>query len=323
MDPFVLVAAALSGLAVIVIFLGLARVIGAEQEALETRLGRYTQRGFEEVPAPQEGREPGRVVSPIITGLNQAISRRSFAESMATELAQADLKLTVAEWLIFQAASVVLGLMVGLFLFQNALGLVGGVVGFMIPTFYLRRRQGQRLHAFNNQLGDAIVLLANSLRSGYSLLQSMETLSSELAPPISDEFRRVVREIGLGIDTDQALDNILRRINSDDLDLMITAIKVQHEVGGNLAEILDTIGFTIRERVRIQGEIRALTAMQRGSGLILSLLPVALGIFLFTINRPYMSILLTDSCGQAMLGLAAIGVVTGYFLIRRLSQIEV
>jgi len=179
------------------------------------------------------------------------------------------------------------------------------------------------LIAFNNQLGDTITLLANSLRSGYSLLQSMETVAKELAPPVSEEFGRVVREIGLGLSNQEALDNLLRRVNSDDLDLMITAITVHHEVGGNLAEILETIGHTIRERVRIKGEIRTITAGQRASGYIIAVLPLGLGAFLFTMNREYMSVLFTDQCGLAMLIAAAMGMASGFFIIRRIVAIEV
>ena len=131
----------------------------------------------------------------------------------------------------------------------------------------MRFLQGRRLNAFNNQLGDTIVLLSNALRSGYSLLQSMETASRELSQPMAGELQRVTREVGLGLTIQDALANMMRRMPSDDLDLLITAINVQHEVGGNLAEILDTIAHTIRERIRIVGEIRTITAQQRLSGI--------------------------------------------------------
>jgi len=127
----------------------------------------------------------------------------------------------------------------------------------------------------------------------------------------------------LGLSNEEALNNLLRRVNSDDLDLMITAINVHHEVGGNLAEILDTIGHTIRERVRIKGEIRTITAGQRFSGYVIAFLPFALGAFLFTMNREYMSVLFTDQCGLAMLIAAAVGMVTGFLIIRRIVAIEV
>jgi tight adherence protein B len=268
-------------------------------------------------------REKEQKAPPIVAGLNRAIARQSFGERIATELARADLKLTVAEYFLFNVASMLIGFLIGLLLFRNILAIVGGLLGFYIPRLYVKMRQRRRLIAFNNQLGDTITLLANSLRSGYSLLQSMETVAKELAPPVSEEFGRVVREIGLGLSNEEALNNLLRRVNSDDLDLMITAINVHHEVGGNLAEILETIGHTIRERVRIKGEIRTITAGQRFSGYVIAFLPFGLGAFLFIVNREYMSVLFTDQCGLAMLIAAAMGMVTGFFIIRRIVAIEV
>jgi tight adherence protein B len=188
---------------------------------------------------------------------------------------------------------------------------------------FLRFRQTRRLYAFNDQLNDAITLLANSLRSGYSLLQSMEMVGRELPPPMSEEFQRVTREIGLGLSNQDALNNLLRRIESDDLDMMITAINIHHEVGGNLAEILDTIGHTIRERVRIKGEIRTLTAMARYSGYLVSILPVAVAGLLFVMNTDYMSGLWQDPCGVQMILVAGIGMVSGWIIIRRVVNIDI
>lgn len=319
LDPIFVGVAVLVGFSILLLLWGLARIAGAGEERIEERLEQFTAR-MEEAPV-QAAAERARPL--FVERINEAMARRSFAEQTATDLARADLKLTVAEYILFNLASVFIGLLLGILLFQDVLGIVGGVVGIFFPRLYVRLRQGRRLNSFNNQLGDAISLLANSLRSGYSLLQAMETVANELSPPISDEFGRVIREIGLGISNEDALNNLLRRIDSDDLDLMITAINVQHEVGGNLAEILDSIGHTIRERVRIQGEIRTLTAMQRGSGYILSLLPVALFGFMYIMNRPYMSILFEDQCGVAMLITAVFGIVTGFLAIRKLVAIEV
>lgn len=310
----------MAGLSIIVLFWGVARTIGGESDLIQTRLGRYTAR---EAASPSLARVKEQKRPPIVAGLNRAIAQQSFGERMATELARADLKLTVAEYFLFNVASMLIGFLVGLLLFRNILAMVGGLLGFYIPRLYVGLRQRRRLIAFNNQLGDTITLLANSLRSGYSLLQSMETVAKELAPPVSEEFGRVVREIGLGLSNEEALNNLLRRVNSDDLDLMITAINVHHEVGGNLSEILDTIGHTIRERVRIKGEIRSLTAGQRFSGYIIAFLPFGLGAFLFMLNREYMSVLFTDQCGLAMLVAAAIMMITGFFIIRRIVAIEV
>jgi len=151
----------------------------------------------------------------------------------------------------------------------------------------------------------------------------METVAKELPPPISVEFTRVVREIGLGLSNEQAMNNMLRRIQSDDLDLMITAINVQHEVGGNLSEILETIGHTIRERVRIKGEIRVLTAQGMISGYIISFLPVGLGLLLYLMNPNYMGAMFKELCGWIMVAVAVTGIITGFIAIQKIVRIEV
>jgi tight adherence protein B len=154
----------------------------------------------------------------------------------------------------------------------------------------------------------------------------MEAVSRELPSPISDEFRRVVQEMQLGISMEEALDHLLRRISSDDLDLVITAINVQREVGGNLAEILDVISFTIRERVRIKGEIQALTAQGRATAWVISMLPVALLILLYIVNREYFMQFVdpdTRNCGIPMLILTAIMVGTGFYVVQRIVDIDI
>lgn len=309
--------AAFFAISVFLIFFGLDRALSSQASSIESRLDRYAAR---QVTGPLPG-QAGKA-RPVRFG-NLAGGARGSA--LATDLARADLRLTPGEYLMLNFASVVLVALVAFLLFRGnlLLGVAGAIVGFYLPRFYVRFLQRRRINAFNAQLGDTIILLSNSLRSGYSLLQSMETAAKELAAPMSVEFARVTREVGLGLTVQEAFANMIRRMPSDDLDLMITAINVQHEVGGNLAEILDTIAHTIRERVRIQGEIRALTAMQRLSGTILTLLPVILGLVLYFMNPAYMQRLWQDICGLLMVGTGAVMVVIGYFVIRRIAAIEV
>jgi len=208
---------------------------------------------------------------------------------------------------------------------------IGGlVVGYWLPKFWLKRRQGKRLKAFNSGLADTIMLIANSLRAGSSFLQSVEMVVREAQPPISTEFARVIREVNLGLPLDDALANLSRRVKSDDLDLMTTAIAIHHTVGGNLAEILDTIAYTIRERVRIKGEIRTLTAQQRMSGYVVGFLPVALVLLLSVIAPTFMAPMLQKPpellglpAGVFILGIGGIMMLIGFVLIRRIVDIEV
>jgi tight adherence protein B len=214
--------------------------------------------------------------------------------------------------------------------------LAGFIGGFFLPKMFVKFRQRSRIKAFNDQLGDGITLMANGLRAGYSLLQAMDAVAREMPAPMSTEFRRVVREIGLGIDNSRAFNNLLRRVPSDDLDLMITAIGVQQEVGGNLAEILEIIGFVIRERVRIKGEIQVLTAQGQISGYVISALPIILGLLLYAMNREYIGRMIfsceargvsdeicSQPCGWIMVGIGLFGIVTGFFAIQKIIDIEV
>jgi tight adherence protein B len=257
-------------------------------------------------------------------GLEEAVAGRGFAANIQTDLARADLKLRVAEFLLLTLASIIAFFLLGRLIFDSALvGMVFGVVGFFVPRIYVNFRKSRRLNAFNDQLGDTITLLANSLRSGFTIVQSMKTVAEQLPDPIAAEFHRVTQEIGLGLHYEEALNNMLRRVPSDDLDLLITAVNIQGRVGGNLAEILDTIGHTIRERVRIKGEIRVLTAQQMISGYILTGLPVALGLVLYLINKPYIGRMFTDPCGWIMIGVSVLMIFVGFLIIRKIVDIEV
>jgi tight adherence protein B len=168
-------------------------------------------------------------------------------------------------------------------------------------------------------------LTVNGLRAGFSTMQALEAVSREMPAPISLEFHRVVQEMQLGVPMETALDNLLRRIPSDDLDLVITAINIQREVGGNLAEILETISFTVRERVRIKGEIRVLTSQQRYTGRFLALMPIIVSGILYLVNRPYFLMFFAEPkcCGIGVLILAAFMIVLGWIIMNKIASIEV
>lgn len=315
--------AATAALAVLFTFWGVARLFSSPQQAIDDRLQAYSMRPTHRVieDAPRGGG--------LFNGLRQLLRRDSkprsaTMEGLAGELARADAKLTPGEFRMLTVAFMILFFVVGVLVFRHvALGFLTAIVGYFVPKWYLKFKQGSRLKAFNEQLGDALMLLANSLRSGYGLTQAIEHVGEELSPPLGTEFLRVVREIGLGLSTTDALENLLKRVPSDDLDLMVTAITIQHEVGGNLAEVLDTISHTIRERVRVKGEIQVLTASQRLSALIITMLPVGLAVFLQVVRPDYISTLYTTTCGLIMLGVAIAGILSGYLVMRKITAIEV
>jgi tight adherence protein B len=312
----------------------LLREEGSGTRALMLRL--FANAGF----VPRLGMEIGSnetIKQAVIAGLGRAIERQGLASRLSVEIARADLKLRPAEFVMMWVASpfVFLGvaLFLGLFLaaFQNILAIVAAFgVGAIFPRYYLRYRQAKRLKAFGDQLPDTITLLANSLRAGSSFLQGMELVTREARPPISEEFERVIREMNLGIALQPALQNLVRRVASEDLELMVTAINIQSQVGGNLANVLDAIAFTIRERIRIKGEINTLTAMQRYSGYVITLLPVALLGILFLVSPAYITPMFARPpemlglpTGIVFLIVGAISMGIGYVLIRRIVDIKV
>lgn len=308
-------------LAVLLLGVGLVISLTGEEAVVEERLGRYV----EEEKIAQERKA---AVTPVADWLNRRVEGSSWGDNIARDLARADLKLRPGEYISVMAISALGVGFVVWFLGGRMLvvGIVGAILGLFIPSLYVRREQSRRLVRFNDQLADMLNLMVNGLRAGYSTMQAMEAVSKELPPPISDEFRRVVQEMQLGVSMTHALDNLMRRIPSDDLDLVITAINVQREVGGNLAEILDTISYTIRERVRIKGEIRVLTSQVMYSGRFLSLLPLIVFGILWFLNRDYMMTFFrpdTGICGYIALGVAIIMIISGYFAMNKLADIEV
>ncbi len=310
------------GLALILLVVGIAITVTSERSLVEERLGRYIE---DEAAAKASKGEKSAAVK---DWFNVQVEKSSWGEKVARELARADLKLKAGEYVF---VVVLIGLAAGAlcwyFLGRNILvGIIGLLIGMMLPRFYVRRQQSQRLTRFNDQLADMLNLMVNGLRAGYSTMQAMEAVSRELPAPISDEFRRVVQEMQLGITMERALENLLRRIPSEDLDLVVAAMNVQREVGGNLAEILDTISHTIRERVRIKGEIRVLTSQVMYSGRFLSMMPLFIFGALWVLNRPYMMQFFnpeTRIVGIVALVIAGVMILAGYFVMRKISNIEV
>lgn len=321
MPTFLAVGFALAG---VLLAIGLFVSLRTERSLVEERLERYLE---QEPDLPVDEAER-RARSNILTNwITKRVETTDFGEGISRDLARADIKLKTGEYV---GLIVISSLLTGVFgyFFGGAsiiFALIGFVFGMFIPRIFVRRQQGLRLRKFNDQLPDMLNLMVNGLRTGFSALQAMEAVSRELPSPISDEFRRVVQEMQLGVPMEAALRNLQRRITSDDLDLAVTAINIQREVGGNLAEILDTISYTVRERIRIQGEIRSVTAQVAYSGRFLSLMPIFLGLALWGLNRDYMMQFFEEPaiCGTLMLGTAAIMLVIGYFVLNKIGQIEI
>ncbi|HNB51078.1 MAG TPA: type II secretion system F family protein [Anaerolineales bacterium] len=310
-------------LALILLVIGIVVSLRDDRSVVDERLGRYLQ----DDDASLETSAPK---TPVTDWINARVEGSNAGGRISERLAQADLKLKPGEYVALIIIAIFAGAALGYFFSRDSGNLkyvfasIGALVGSFLPGMYVNNQKTGRLRRFNDQLPDMLNLAVNGLRAGYSTIQALESVSKELPAPISDEFRRVVREMQIGISMEVAFENLLRRIPSPDLDLIITAINIQREVGGNLAEILDIISYTIRERIRIKREIEVLVSQVLYSGRVLALLPIGLACFLWTINPDYMNNIVEHwQCGIPLFVCGAIMIGLGYFVMTRIANIEV
>lgn len=273
-------------------------------------------------------------LSPVARFLHVLLGRR-YIQSIEDELSRADLPMRASEYILLRVTLAAVSFLIGFYVFGYLhSGLMLAVVGFFVPAIIVSVHQHRRRAKFVRQLADALMLLTNSLRSGYSFLKGLELIAKEMNDPISKELSRMLREVNLGATTDQALLNMGKRLNSQDLDIVISAFLVQKDVGGNLTEIMEKVAETIRERLRIQGDIRVLTAQGRLSGLIVGLLPFAVGLTIVARSPEYFKIMIGPpmvpligpwSVPQGVLVLIAAGVLQliGAYLIFKIVSIKV
>lgn len=317
-----------------------------EEGLLARRLGGERPAGPEGSPAvtpstaaPTGSAGSAAAAAPVRTakraaGLRQAIGR--FAEILGrflphrylakqeVLLIQANLYLKPTEFVLLKIAGAIFFLFLGLIFRWNPLLTLGGaLLGFLMPTIFARRQQARRLNKFTLQLENALNLIVSTLRAGFSFQQAIKIIAAEMPPPISEEFGRVNRELNLGLSLDDSLRNLTRFISSPDLDLMVTCVIIQSETGGNLAEILEKVSRTIRERIKLSNDVKALTAQGRLSGWVVGILPFGLMGIIYLINPVYIRFLFEHPLGRVMLGVAVFMELIGAFLISRIVRIEV
>lgn len=306
--------------------------VRTEKDIIEERLGTYedgNMQNFLELTEQDKDKDKPKEKGPsfLQERFDNIVSEKSFAKGWRAQLARADIKLTVSEYAALHVISVFGFFALGYFVLfgqQLVMGIFAGFVGFFAPRIYVSRATSTRLVNFERQLPDTLGLWVNALRSGYSVLQSMEAIGRDAPDPTATEFRRVVQEVQLGIDMERALDHLLNRVESDDLDLVLTAVNINREVGGNLAEILDVISHTVRERIKLKGEIGVLTAQGRITGYLISFLPIILALFLYSINPHYMGNLFENrACGWPLLGVGLAMIGIGMAVIQKIVDIEI
>ena len=300
------------------------KYITAKQKTIN-RLNRYLS--TEELK--EEKRKPSRKefkigLGIIARGIKSARFLDGYKSRIQYRLNRAHVLLKAEEFItVCLIISIIPGLIMFLIIRQPAFAAIIGLVGWLVPSFVLGSRIKTRLKNLNDQLGDAIMLISNSLKAGYSFFQSVDIVTKEMTGPISEEFALLQKEMSLGLATEKALENLVQRVSSDDLELVVTAVLIQRQVGGNLAEVLDNISSTIRDRIKISGEVRTITAQGRMSGLIISLLPPGLGVLIFIINPEHISVLFKNPLGIAILIFSVLMEFIGIYFITKIVKIEV
>lgn len=297
-------------------------------DPIEARLRDLEQRHQRpgDAAAPSDAAEPEDQktrLKRLLGQMDAQMSGSGYIQKLQERLRRAGLRVLPAEFISFQAACALGGLAVSLLLLGGALWPVIVIGAFLLPNLWLAKKAEKRAKQLEGQLPDAMALMANSIRSGYSFLQAMDVVAKEMPEPISREFAQVLRENRVGIPLEDALTTMARRVGSQDLDLAVTAMLIQRQVGGNLAEVLDKIAETVKDRVKLLGQVRTLTTQGRLSGWIVGVLPAILAVAFHLINPEYIGPMFTHPVGWMMLGLAGAMEFIGIMVIRKLVQLEV
>jgi tight adherence protein B len=310
---------------VFLLVLGLSRG-NQRSEALARQLGRFAnpRGGSLAVPLSPGGLfRQRRRVSRFRT-LDTFLERKGFAAGVDEKLARADIPLRVGEYLLIRwLCALGLGGLAAILVGVPLAAVPAAAIGYMLPTVVVWHRTRQRLTRFDEQLIDVMMLIAGGLRAGYSFLQGVEAVVREMDAPIRDEFNRLLQDLRIGVNIDEALLTLSRRVGSEEFDMMVTAVLVQRQSGGNLAEILETIAHTIRERMRIRREVQTLTAQERMSSYVVGALPIVAFTYLTFINPDYLNLLFGTTSGRMLLGAAVLLELIGFYIIRRIIDIKI
>lgn len=259
--------------------------------------------------------------------ISKAIARvtgTSYVERLDRALAQADIPMRCSEYMLMRLLLVVSPVLIFWFMFQNVMvGIFLAFVGLVLPPTILRARSQTRINKFNNQLAEFLILLVNALRAGQTFLQAVSHATKESPEPIASEYKLLLQETNLGLPVEAAFQNLVQRVPSPDLEITATAFVIQKNIGGNLAEVMEKVATTIRERVKLQGQIRVLTAQGALSGWIVGMLPIALGAVLYGMNPDYIGLLFSTEKGRFLLGVGATMQLIGVLMIRKIIAIDI
>lgn len=313
----------ISTLFILLILIFLLEYRSRNRQALARRM-RYYAGGMETQEKPKERKSLLERFMGLIRSGGKLLSNIRHARGLDFKMQQAGIPLLGTEFLILIAISMAVAFVVSSFVARKLyVGLFAALGVAMAEWVYVLIRIDRREAAFTNQLGDCLTMVANAMRAGFSFLQAMDLISKEMEPPISDEFKHVMRDINLGASVERALDDMDKRVNSPDFSLVVTAVLIQQQVGGDLAHILDTISETIQDRIRMRREVKTLTAQGRMSGWVLVALPVITGFLISATSPGYMEPLFNEKIGQIAIVIAIVMDIIGYIVIQRIVDIDV
>lgn len=312
----------LAFLSIVFIIIGLYSLVFLKRLQVANRLDLYTReedyyKQFEEISLKE-------FLLNGIVSISKLVSKRSYMDEKKKKLNQAYVFMRPEE---FIGISILIGLGLAFLLYLLTLNIlmaiIGFIIGYKLPDIYISSLKKRRMKRLNAQLPEALAIISNGLRAGFSFTQAMSVAANELESPIRDEFMKIIRDNSIGKTMDEALTDFSERTGDEDIDMFVTALIIQRKVGGNLTEVLDTIADTIRDRMRIRGEIKTLTAQGRFSALVISILPFFVAFMIFLMNRDYIMELFKNTIGIFMVIAAVVMQIVGIFIISRMSNIEI
>lgn len=313
----------ISTLFILLIMVLLLEYRSRSRHALARRM-RYYAGDMDTQEKPKERKPLTERFVDLLRSGGKFLSNIRHARGLDFKMQKAGIPLLGTEFLLLLGLSFLLtAVIVSIISKKWYVGIIMAIVVVMGEWIYVLLKIDRREAAFTNQLGDCLMMVANAMRAGFSFLQAMDLIAKEMEPPISDEFKHVMRDISLGASVERALNDMDKRVGSSDFSLVVTAVLIQQQVGGDLAHILDTISDTIQDRIRMRREVRTLTAQGRMSGWVLAILPFGLGAMISFTNPSYMEPLFTERIGQIAIGMATIMVLVGFFVIQRIVDIDV
>ena len=313
----------ISTLFILLILILLLEYRSRNRRALARRM-RYYAGDMDTQEKPKERKPLAERFMDLLHSAGQHLSNIRHARGLDFKMQQAGMPLLGTEFMaLLLLSAVVVGSIAAVLVKKWYAGVLAAIIIVAVEYIYVLLRIDRRSTSFTNQLGDCLMMVANALRAGFSFLQAMEMISKEMEPPISEEFQHVMRDIGLGATTERALDDMDKRMGSPDFSLVVTAVLIQQQVGGDLAQILDTISETIQDRIKMRREVKTLTTQGRMSGWILILTPIAFALFMTASNPNYLDPLLHNTIGQVILGITVTMEIIGAIIINRIVDIEV